>query len=347
MPPTCTTRRTRPSAGWSSATCPRPAACRWSPTCPRRILSRPIDVSSVRPDLRRRAEEHRPVGPDAWSSCARTCSGAPAPSTPAVFDYQALADERSMLNTPPTFAWYVAGLVFKWLKRQGGLAAMARAQPRQGASCSTQAIDASGFYRNPVAKDCALVDERALHAAANRSSTQRSSPRPRAAGLINLKGHRVGRRHARQPLQRHAARGCRGAGGVHARVRAPPRLSSAPHGTYRILTLNNISARGLERLPPRALRGGPGNRATRTRSWCARPTCTASKLHRQVLAVGARRRGHQQHPGRGLEPPWHPGVQRPGRQRQRGEGAGARGPPARGPQPVPGLGFRARARRRR
>ena len=46
------------------------------------------------------------------------------PGTPSVWDYQAMAEEDSMLNTPPTFAWYVAGLVFKWLKAQGGLGAM-------------------------------------------------------------------------------------------------------------------------------------------------------------------------------------------------------------------------------
>ena len=44
--------------------------------------------------------------------------------TPHVFDYQAAADNQSMLNTPPTFAWYMAGLVFKWLKKAGGLAAV-------------------------------------------------------------------------------------------------------------------------------------------------------------------------------------------------------------------------------
>ena len=55
---------TRPSAASSTTGRPTPATCRWWPTCRRNILSRPVDVSQVRPDLRRRAEEHRPGGPD-------------------------------------------------------------------------------------------------------------------------------------------------------------------------------------------------------------------------------------------------------------------------------------------
>ena len=108
--------------------------------------------------------------------------------TPAVFDYKAMADEGSMLNTPPTFGWYLAGLTFKWLKAQGGLAAMgqrnlAKAQLLYGA------IDGSGFYKNPVEVACrswmnvpftvadAKLDPLFLAGA-------------RAAGLTNLEGHR-------------------------------------------------------------------------------------------------------------------------------------------------------------
>jgi phosphoserine aminotransferase len=64
-----------------------------------------------------------------------------------------MADEGSMLNTPPTFAWYFAGLVFKWLKRQGGLAAMAE-RNRAKAELLYTTIDNSGFYRNPVDPAC-------------------------------------------------------------------------------------------------------------------------------------------------------------------------------------------------
>ncbi|MBV8910179.1 MAG: 3-phosphoserine/phosphohydroxythreonine transaminase [Gammaproteobacteria bacterium] len=75
------------------------------------------------------------------------------PGTPAVWDYAAQAAEGSMLNTPPTFSWYVAGLVFAWLKRQGGLQAMA-ARNRAKAQLLYRAIDESEFYSNPVAPWC-------------------------------------------------------------------------------------------------------------------------------------------------------------------------------------------------
>jgi len=73
--------------------------------------------------------------------------------TPTVFDYKAMSDAGSMLNTPPTFGWYVAGLVFQWLKRQGGLGVMAE-RNRAKATRLYQVIDASSFYANPVHPSC-------------------------------------------------------------------------------------------------------------------------------------------------------------------------------------------------
>ena len=114
--------------------------------------------------------------------------GRARPATPAVWDYQAMAQDGSMLNTPATFAWYVAGLVLRWLKAQGGLAAIA-AHNRAKAQLLYATIDSSGFYRNPVAVNCrswmnvpftladARLDEEFLAGA-------------RAAGLANLAGHR-------------------------------------------------------------------------------------------------------------------------------------------------------------
>jgi phosphoserine aminotransferase len=116
-------------------------------------------------------------------------AGRPRPGTPAVWDYRAMAEDHSMLNTPATFAWYVAGLVLRWLKAQGGLAAIA-ARNRAKAQLLYDAIDSSGFYSNPVAVNCrswmnvpftladARLDEEFLAGA-------------RAAGLANLAGHRA------------------------------------------------------------------------------------------------------------------------------------------------------------
>ena len=53
------------------------------------------------------------------------------PALPSVLDYRQVAEAESMLNTPPTFSWYISGLVFQWLKGLGGLAGMARINERK------------------------------------------------------------------------------------------------------------------------------------------------------------------------------------------------------------------------
>ena len=69
-----------------------------------------------------------------------------------MFNYQAVAEEHSMLNTPPTFAWYMAGLVFKWLKRQGGVGGMQERNQAKAARACIAPIDESRLYHNPVAR---------------------------------------------------------------------------------------------------------------------------------------------------------------------------------------------------
>jgi len=108
--------------------------------------------------------------------------------TPTLWDYKAMADEGSMLNTPPTFAWYCAGLVFQWLRRQGGLAVMAQ-RNRAKAELLYRAIDESGFYRNPVESSCRSwmnVPFTLAQPELDRSFLAEDN----AAGLANLEGHR-------------------------------------------------------------------------------------------------------------------------------------------------------------
>ena len=78
--------------------------------------------------------------------------GAASKETPTVMDYKQQADADSMLNTPSTYAMYVAGLVFKWLKAHGGLAAIEQAN-LQKANLLYDFLDRSKFFRNPVAKE--------------------------------------------------------------------------------------------------------------------------------------------------------------------------------------------------
>lgn len=111
------------------------------------------------------------------------------PGTPTMLDYKVAADNGSMYNTPSTFAWYLSGLVFKWLKNHGGLKAMAEVNHRK-ASKLYAAIDGSGgFYHNPVIKSYrsgmnvpfTLIDP---------SLEKQFLKDAEARNLLNLAGHR-------------------------------------------------------------------------------------------------------------------------------------------------------------
>lgn len=114
--------------------------------------------------------------------------GTTLPGTPSMFDYQAHADNGSMLNTPPTFAWYLAGLVFVWLREQGGLASMGEVN-RCKAQRLYDAIDASGFYRSPVDPACRSWMN-VPFTLADAGLDGDFLAQARTAGLLNLKGHR-------------------------------------------------------------------------------------------------------------------------------------------------------------
>ncbi len=151
------------------------------------ILSRPIDVSRFGVIY---AGAQKNIGPAGLVVVIvrEDLLGRARPDTPTVFDWKAMAADGSMLNTPATYSWYVAGAVFQWIKRQGGLAAMERLN-RAKAEKLYAAIDGSGFYKNPVAKECrswmnvpfvvpnADLDKPFLEGA-------------KAAGLVALEGHR-------------------------------------------------------------------------------------------------------------------------------------------------------------
>jgi phosphoserine aminotransferase len=152
------------------------------------ILSRPLDVSKFALIY---AGAQKNIGPSGLVVVIvrEDLLGRARTDTPYVFDYQAVSDHESMLNTPPTFAWYMAGLVFKWLKKAGGVSAMGERNKLKAATLYG-AIDASQLYKNCVAKDArswmnvtftlknAELDAVFLAAAAE-------------AGLHGLKGHRI------------------------------------------------------------------------------------------------------------------------------------------------------------
>ena len=113
------------------------------------ILSRPIDVSKFAIIY---AGAQKNIGPAGLTVVIvrKDLIGETIDGTPGMFDYKTHADNGSMSNTPPTYAWYLAGLVFAWIKEQGGLSKMAEINERKAGKLYA-AIDGSDFYASPVA----------------------------------------------------------------------------------------------------------------------------------------------------------------------------------------------------
>jgi phosphoserine aminotransferase len=151
------------------------------------ILSRPIDVSKFALIY---GGAQKNIGPS--GICVVIVRddlvGRARPGTPSVWDYQAMAKDGSMLNTPPTFGLYFAGLVFKWLKKQGGLAVVGE-RNRQKAERLYAAIDNSGYYKNPVANNCRSWMN-VPFTIPNPDLEKTFVAEAAKAGLTNLEGHR-------------------------------------------------------------------------------------------------------------------------------------------------------------
>lgn len=151
------------------------------------ILSRPVDVNQYGIIY---AGAQKNIGPAGLTIVVvrEDLLGQTLDHTPTMLDYETHAKADSMYNTPPTYAWYLAGLVFKWLKGQGGLEGMAQINQRK-AQALYAAIDDSSFYQNPVDKVC--------RSSMNVPFTLADSNLDKAflqgageAGLLTLKGHR-------------------------------------------------------------------------------------------------------------------------------------------------------------
>jgi len=151
------------------------------------ILSRPLDVSRYGLIY---AGAQKNIGPAGLTIVIvhEDLIGSPLDGTPAMFNYLTHADAGSMYNTPPTYGWYLAGLVFKWLKGKGGLAGMAEINQRKAAKLYN-AIDTSSFYANPVATDCRSWMN-VPFTLADSSLDAEFLKQAGEAGLKTLKGHR-------------------------------------------------------------------------------------------------------------------------------------------------------------
>ena len=115
------------------------------------IASRPIDVSKFGLIY---AGAQKNIGPAGITIVIvrEDLVGQTLPGTLSIHDYKAVADNESMLNTPACFAWYVCGLVFKWMKAEGGLAKVGERNERK-AKLLYDYIDSQDFYKNPVKKE--------------------------------------------------------------------------------------------------------------------------------------------------------------------------------------------------
>ena len=151
------------------------------------LLSRPIDVSKFGIIY---AGAQKNIGPAGLTIVIvrEDLLGQTVAGTPTMLDYAVQAKEGSMYNTPPTYAWYIAGLVFQWMKAQGGLTAIGE-RNRAKAELLYRSIDESGFYKNPVD----LAYRSWMNVPFTLPDAALDKPflaEAKSAGLLTLAGHR-------------------------------------------------------------------------------------------------------------------------------------------------------------
>jgi phosphoserine aminotransferase len=151
------------------------------------ILSRPVDVAKYGLIY---GGAQKNIGPAGLTIVIvrDDLIGQAHPLTPSAFDYRQQADHDSMLNTPPTYAIYIAGLVFRWLRERGGLAAMAE-HNRIKAALLYDHLDRSAFFSNPVGRaDRSLMN--VPFRLRDESLDDAFLKGAQARGMVQLKGHR-------------------------------------------------------------------------------------------------------------------------------------------------------------
>jgi phosphoserine aminotransferase len=151
------------------------------------ILSKPIDVSKFGVIY---AGAQKNIGPSGLSVVIvrDDLLDFAMPETPTFLHYQTMANYDSMYNTPPTYSWYLAGLVFKWLKEQGGVESIAEKNTEK-ATLLYKCIDESGFYLNNVHPDFRSKMNPTFHLP-NTDLDAAFVKESEQAGLTALKGHR-------------------------------------------------------------------------------------------------------------------------------------------------------------
>jgi phosphoserine aminotransferase len=150
------------------------------------ILSRPVDVSRFGL-IYAGAQKNLGIAGLTIVIVRDDLIGRARPETPTILDYAAMAATGSMMNTPPTFAWYVAGLVIDWVRSEGGLEAMAKRNAAQKDRLYA-AIDTSEVYENRVDPACRSWMNVPFTVAAGAGDAFLAEAT--GAGLLGLHGHR-------------------------------------------------------------------------------------------------------------------------------------------------------------
>ena len=151
------------------------------------ILSRPVDVAKYGLIY---GGAQKNIGPAGLTIVIvrDELLGHAHPLCPSAFNYKEQADNDSMLNTPPTYAIYIAGLVFNWIKQRGGLVAMA-AHNRSKAALLYDYLDQSRFFSSPVKRaDRSLMN--VPFKLKNEALDEAFLKGAQARGMVQLKGHR-------------------------------------------------------------------------------------------------------------------------------------------------------------
>ena len=112
------------------------------------------------------------------------------PGTPTLYQYAVHTKDKSFYNTPPTYSWYIAGLTFAWMKRQGGLPFFAERNQRKAKKLYDVIDHSHGFYVNPIATECRSWMNIPFHLK-NNTLTPIFLEEAKKAGLTNLKGHKL------------------------------------------------------------------------------------------------------------------------------------------------------------
>ena len=151
------------------------------------ILSEPLDVNKFSLIY---GGAQKNIGPSGLGFVVikKDLLGNPQPITPNLLNYTLIYEGESMSNTPPTFAWYVAGKVFKWLKSLGGVEEIAKINIRKADKLYSY-IDGSEFYENNINEENRSIMN-VPFLLVKEDLNDKFLKESKEAGLLALKGHR-------------------------------------------------------------------------------------------------------------------------------------------------------------